>query len=192
MNPYAGEPPHRSALRKGRRSIPGQAYFLTKCIGARGAKDLMRPACADIVVNSFIETQGMGWWRLLGFAVMPDHYHLIVGLGNVKSLSDAVAGVSKFTARRVNPLLGRDGAFWEEGFYDHMIRMRSDFDRILAYVHNNPVVAGLCSRPEDWPYSTAHRQFAHLIDRDWIGVSVPTGGGPRAPWDSGEVPAEYR
>jgi len=28
-------------------------------------------------------------------------------------------------------------------------------DRIVRYIENNPVKAGLCSKPSDWPYSSA-------------------------------------
>lgn len=29
------------------------------------------------------------------------------------------------------------------------------FDKMLKYIHDNPVVAGFVNKPEDWKYSSA-------------------------------------
>jgi putative transposase len=79
--------------------------------------------------------------------------------------------VGRFTARRINIQLQRKGSFWEEGFYDHAIRQREDFDDIFQYMHENPVRKELCEYPEDWPYSTAHPNYAGCIDWEWFGPS---------------------
>jgi len=125
-----------------------------------GTNILAIPACAEIVINSLLWARDNGWWRILGFVIMMDHYHVIIGLGEVKTLSDAIAGLSKYTARLINEHLGREGPLWEESFYDHLLRDREDFDGILAYIHWNPVERGLVQAPEDWPYSTANESVS--------------------------------
>lgn len=133
---------------------------------------LASPDCAEIVIGSLIWALEQAWFRILGFVVMPDHYHVSIGLGAKKTLSQVMESIGKYTARRINELLRQEGSFWEEGFYDHLIRNREDFDRILEYMHNNPVMAGLVESPEEWPYSTANPRYAHLIDWDWIGPNI--------------------
>ncbi len=179
------DPPHRSALRRGRHSVPGRAYFLTKCTLFPDTEDLIQQACAEVVINSLIWAASEEWIRILGFVIMPDHYHLNLGLGKKKTLSQVMESIGKFTARQINQHLGREGTFWEEGFYDHMIRNRQEFDRILEYIHNNPVAAGLVEYPEDWPYSTAHPRYAALIDWDWI--ESASGGSASGGSASGEA-----
>jgi REP element-mobilizing transposase RayT len=166
------ERPYRSALRKGRRSLPNHAYFLTKCTLVPGTDVLARPDCAEIVIGSLTWALEQSWFRILGFVVMPDHYHVNIGLGVRKTLSQVMESIGKYTARRINKLLGQEGSFWEEGFYDHLIRNREDFGKILEYVHNNSVMAGLVESPEEWPYSTANPRYAHLVDWDWIGPNL--------------------
>ena len=165
--------PHRSALRKGRVSSPDQAYFITKCTLVPGDKFLASSDCAQAVVDSLLWMRDNQWCRILGFVVMPDHYHMAIGLHSAKSLSELIASLDKYTASRINRSLGRRGAFWEEGFYDHAIRDRKDFNSILDYIHNNPVAAGLIDEPEGWPYSTANPKYASEIDWDWLGPSMP-------------------
>jgi putative transposase len=46
---------------------------------------------------------------------------------------------------------------WQRRFWEHLIRDQRDFDRHVGYCHDNPVKHGLVERPEDWPYSSYHR-----------------------------------
>jgi len=44
---------------------------------------------------------------------------------------------------------------WQEGYFDHRLRDDERGEQPSAkmnYIRNNPVVAGLCRRPEDWPW----------------------------------------
>ena len=50
---------------------------------------------------------------------------------------------------------------WQRGFTDHRIRDRRDFLAHRDYIHQNPVRARLCASPENYPYSSAHRNI-HL------------------------------
>jgi REP element-mobilizing transposase RayT len=173
-------------------SLPGLAYFITKCIDKAIGKALARSECAEVVAGSFLWARDEQWWRILGFVVMPDHYHLVVGLRSVKSLSDAMRSIDKFTGRRINTILGRSGPFWEDGFYEHVIRDRQDYDDVLRYVHGNPVQAGLTSAVDAWHYSTANERFTTEIDWEWLGPSLPTFIPCKYRFESGAIPRRYR
>ena len=43
----------------------------------------------------------------------------------------------------------------------HEITDKEMFDKILEYIHMNPVTAGFVSKPEDWKYSSA-RDFCGM------------------------------
>ena len=180
------------ALRKGRISVAGHAYFITKCTAAPVSRHLVRPEIAKILIDSLLWARDHGWWRILGFAVMPGHYHLAIGLHEIKSLSDAVAGVSKFVSARANALLRREAEFWEPGFYDHAIRDRHDLNTILDYIHNNPVAAGLVPAPEAWLYSTANLRYEREIDWDWMGTSMAASRESLHRFAPDKVPVRFR
>ena len=57
------------------------------------------------------------------------------------------------TARRANTILGRSGAFWEHESFDHYIRNRVEWKRIVRYVLENPVKAGLARGWREWPWN---------------------------------------
>ena len=58
-----------------------------------------------------------------------------------------------YTAHKANRLLGRKGAFWQQESYDHVVRDANEWQRIVTYVLNNPVKAGLVDRWEKWQWS---------------------------------------
>ncbi|HUS70716.1 MAG TPA: hypothetical protein VM075_08075 [Anaerolineae bacterium] len=61
--------------------------------------------------------------------------------------------LKRYTARQANVLLGRRGHFWQHENYDHVVRDRPEQDRIIDYVLNNPVRAGLVEHWEDWKWT---------------------------------------
>src|SRR5207245_8898543 len=53
-------------------------------------------------------------------------------------------------------ILGRTGeAFWQDESFDHRVRDEVELERIVRYVENNPVSAGLAVNPRAWPWSSA-------------------------------------
>lgn len=61
--------------------------------------------------------------------------------------------LKKYTAGKCNKALNRSGPFWQHESYDHVVRDQNELRRIIKYVLNNPVKAGLCEKWEDWKWS---------------------------------------
>ncbi len=62
--------------------------------------------------------------------------------------------IKKFSARTCNKLLNRTGKpFWQHESYDRLVRDRDELYRIIAYVLDNPIKAGLCENHKDWKWS---------------------------------------
>ena len=53
----------------------------------------------------------------------------------------------------------REAAVWQRRFWEHTIRDEADFAAHVSYCHFNPVKHGYVECPEDWPYSTVHREI---------------------------------
>jgi type I restriction enzyme R subunit/putative DNA methylase len=95
-------------------------------------------------------------FELHAFAVMPNHVHVL--LSSCVPLARLTKGIKRLAASKANELLGRTGQrFWQEESFDHWIRNAAEFERVKHYIEWNPVKAGLCKRPEDWPWSSASR-----------------------------------
>ena len=60
-----------------------------------------------------------------------------------RSLASILHSLKSFTSNQANRLLQRSGQFWEHESFDHCVRDQEEWGRIIAYVLNNPVKAGL-------------------------------------------------
>jgi REP element-mobilizing transposase RayT len=59
-------------------------------------------------------------------------------------LTEIVRALKTFSARRINEARGTQGtAFWQRGFYDHIVRVEHDLENIRAYILENPLRSSL-------------------------------------------------
>lgn len=65
-------------------------------------------------------------------------------------VTETLRRIKGSAARECNKILNRSGSFWQHESYDHVVRDSDDLNRIVEYVLNNPIKAGLCSKWEDW------------------------------------------
>jgi len=119
----------------------------------RGPLFLKESASAEIVEDSILfgvpDRYGLFSW-----CVMANHVHVL--LEPLWELKKITQGIKGFTSHAINTLHGRRGRFfWQDESYDHWVRDEEEVLRIIEYIENNPVAAGLCTRPEDWRYSSA-------------------------------------
>ena len=43
-----------------------------------------------------------------------------------------------------------ENSIWQREYWDRFIRDEKHFHAAIAYIHDNPVSAGVCARREDW------------------------------------------
>jgi putative transposase len=96
-------------------------------------------------------------WKLcdvFAWVIMSNHVHLLF---EARKEPVAVMCILKSaSARAANRILARGGKpFWQAESYDHWVRDKKEFDRIVRYIEWNPVSAGLVARIEDFPWSSA-------------------------------------
>ena len=121
-----------------------------------GSCFLCRPEIARIVITSLLKFDGKRYW-LHAWCIMPNHVHALVTPSPAITLSALLHTWKSFSAKQANRVLGRSGQFWMQEYFDRYIRDERHFVSVVEYIHNNPVAAGLCTSPADWPYSSATR-----------------------------------
>ncbi len=157
--------PGSKALRKGRKSIHGARYLITKNAVEGTAISLILGENPEFLINWFLTVNRWGWMDLFAFVVMPDHYHLVITLGKEASLSEALGKIDENASRLIKRAMKSKEVFWQDGFHDHMIRETEDVRKYIEYVHMNPVEAGVVEKPEDWPFSSAHPKYVGVVQK---------------------------
>lgn len=104
-------------------------------------------------------------YHLRAYCVMSTHVHLLVDTQDIPlplpskdgkqqtPLSYALFLLKGRTARQANLTLNRQGAFWRRESYDHVVRDEREYERIVSYILDNPVKAGLVENWQDYPYA---------------------------------------
>ena len=84
---------------------------------------------------------------------MPDHVHLMLQpmREREQQLSNLIQRWKSSSKQRLNQA-GIAGDVWQREFFDRMLRSDESLTDKWRYVEMNPVRAGLCSVPEDYPY----------------------------------------
>ncbi|HEY5790317.1 MAG TPA: transposase [Gammaproteobacteria bacterium] len=139
------QPPRQHALRRGRVSIPGQAYLVTTVTSGREPL-FAEFSRARMLITLLRDQEQMRRARTLAFVVMPDHLHWLMLLGADTGLAQAVGRLKSYSAHRI----GR--RVWQKGFHDHAIRDEDDLLEIARYIVANPLRAGLVDEIGQYPH----------------------------------------
>jgi putative transposase len=122
---------------------------------------LMQKACARLPM------------RLVGYCLMPNHFHLVVWPRGDNDLGPWMQWLLTAHVHGYRRRYRGSGHVWQGRFKAFPIEQDDHLRTVLRYVERNPVRAGLVARAEDWPWSSL---------RDWLQP-------PLMPWlDPGPAP----
>lgn len=127
-------------------------------------RHLSDPALAQIVVDGMFHFAGERY-ELLAFVVMPSHIHWVFRplAAWVATIDESIRSarerilqsLNRHTSLECNKLLRLLGSFWQHESYDHWVRDSDELERIILYIENNPVKAGIVSSPDEFKFSSA-------------------------------------
>ena len=178
-----------------RRDIEMRSGLEALVDAGHGVCWLRRADCARIVQDALLHFDGERY-RMIAWVVMPNHVHALFQTLDGWSMNTVVGSWKTFTANAIGRIVRQSGepapSIWHPEFWDRFIRNDHHFASALAYIHNNPVKAGLVALPEDWPWSSANPGAAGLRTRisSSLASAEPCAPGasaaPRAPGASAE------
>jgi len=99
-------------------------------------------------------------WRCYAFCLMTNHYHVVLQLTE-PSLARGMKWLNKLYTQAFNQQHGRTGHVFGGRYRTTVIQDEEHLARACRYVDLNPVRAGLCSDPAEWPWSS-YRALAGL------------------------------
>jgi type I restriction enzyme R subunit len=107
-----------------------------------GSRALRRPELGSIVAESLHRFNG-DRYDLTDFVIMPNHVHLLVAFPNEDAMLKQCESWKHFTATRINRALQRNGRFWQQDGFDHLVRSADALVYFRRYIANNPERARL-------------------------------------------------
>lgn len=98
--------------------------------------------------------------KLLSYCIMSNHAHMLMYVENIQEMSKLMQKVNSGFARFYNRRNDRVGFVFRDRFFVQQIMNRQHLYNCLAYIHNNPVKAGIVKEPQDYKYSS-YREWTH-------------------------------
>jgi REP element-mobilizing transposase RayT len=115
---------------------------------------------------------------IVAYCLMPNHYHFLLR-------AEADTAIGHFTQRlfngytqAINQRYQRSGTLFQGRAKSIDVQNEPYALHLCRYIHLNPVVAGLVSRPEQWVYSNylewTGKRNGTLIDTDFVSLYAPS------------------
>ncbi len=124
---------------------PASAFHLV--IRARINSAPFRGEMGDAVWDVLARERADGQVRVTAACLMPDHLHVIV-FPRGRSVIRWVNAFKSLTTRAAWEA-GWRGRLWQPRYYDHLIRDEEEYWTTVAYIRENPVVAGVVGSAEE-------------------------------------------
>jgi putative transposase len=102
-------------------------------------------------------------FALANFCVMPTHIHLLIQPQKGTNLSGIMHWIKLRSAKSWNFIHGSINHMWGDPYYAKAVISQEEYDRVMYYIDQNPVVAGLAPSPTEWKASGAYYK-ANNID----------------------------
>jgi putative transposase len=112
----------------------------------------------EYLLNEIRETYDM---RILAYAIMPNHWHLLLYPRNDGDLSRSLQWLGTTHARRHHTRAETIGGghLYQGRYKSFLVQEDAHFLTVLKYIERNPSRAKLSKRPEDWRWGSAFRRI---------------------------------
>ena len=107
---------------------------------------------------------------VLAWCLMSNHYHLAVRT-SVVGLERAMRSLQQRVTRGVNRRHRVWGPLWQGRYRAKPILEQTYLEHLLAYIHLNPVAAGLCGDPSGYRWS-GHREILGEVKKPLVDVDA--------------------
>jgi REP element-mobilizing transposase RayT len=135
-----------------RIEVAGGFYHVTAC-GNDGRVIFFDISDREVFLTMVSRIAREHRWVVYAYSLMTNHLHLVLQLhrgGLSAGMHSLIGGYSRRTNRRFE----RTGHLFHNRFYAGLIERDEHLLEACRYVVLNPVRAGICRRPEDWPWSS--------------------------------------
>jgi REP-associated tyrosine transposase len=166
-----------------RRMVLADRFFFITCRVHRLRGELSESEFA-ILAEVVRERRTAPGFLLAAWVFLPDHWHAIIFPRSPLTIARVREAVKVGATRRMNAKRGERGVLLQGRFFDRALRTVREYHEKVAYIHGNPVKAGLARQSGDWKGSSVH---------DYTGtVNTLAGRGSPVPVDRILMPSEER
>ena len=142
---------HHKNIRLPREDYIGKQWlFVTFCCAGRQRYFVNERLCAWFL-RLLAQDAAAHSVSVHAYCLMPDHVHLLLeGLQPTSDILKLLKALKRKSSAAFWKKAGQ--TLWQKKFYDHILRRNESADAVSWYIWMNPVRAGLCRQPGEYPF----------------------------------------
>lgn len=109
--------------------------------------------------------------NIVAYCIMNNHAHILIETKSTEHLSKFMQRLNTSYSRFYNKKYARVGFVFRNRFLSEGIYSDNQLYNCINYIFNNPVKAGICSSPEQYPYSN-YRKINCVIDNAFSFIDI--------------------
>lgn len=99
------------------------------------------------------------------YVLMSNHFHLLATPETAEGIPQMMQAVGRRYVRNYNLRQGRTGTLWEGRYKSNLIQAERYLLACMVYMDLNPVRAGMCADPADYPWSSHQHYIGRRQDK---------------------------
>jgi putative transposase len=108
---------------------------------------------AEIFIQTLFYCRERYGFLLLGFIIMPDHFHALIMPKRGYSISSVIQKIKSLFAYKMRNM-GIRRALWQKSFYDFIVYSEEKCREKLNYMYANPIRKGIVDNLRDYQFSS--------------------------------------
>ena len=97
--------------------------------------------------------------QIIAYCVMNNHTHILIKSENIDEMSKFMKRVNVKFSRYYNKKHNRVGYVFRDRFKSQGIYSEKHMYNCIRYIYENPVKAGICKSPDEYPYSNYNKKI---------------------------------
>ena len=109
---------------------------------------------------------------IIAYCIMNNHAHILVKMQSIKELSNYMLKLNTRYGLYFNKKYDRVGYVFRNRYKSEEIFSKKHLNNCIRYIYNNPVKAGICPRPQDYPFSDYREINEDIVEKDYNFIDV--------------------
>ena len=105
--------------------------------------------------------------KIIAYCIMNNHAHILIETESVNELSKYMQRLNTKYGRYYNKKYTRVGYVFRDRYKSEGIYDEIHLYNCIKYIYNNPVKAGICIKPQDYPYSNYRNDSKNIANNDY-------------------------
>ena len=120
----------------------------------------------EILRNAFKQAKVKIKFDIDAIVILPEHFHVIISPENIKEYPEIIRKLKSSFSREININDIEDYALsksrknkkekdiWQRRYWEHTIQNENELNKLIDYIHYNPVKHGYVKMAKEWHYSS--------------------------------------